>query len=74
MLKSLKHGHSLPYSEAWKVLQILLNLAGLWLPVAALFSPPLQSLLDVGLVTKLTAALATTNAYLTLATSPKIGV
>lgn len=74
MFNSLKFGQSLPNSDLWKLLQVLLNMIAIWLPVVALTNPELQLLLDAGLITKLTTALAATNAYLTFATSPKIGV
>jgi hypothetical protein len=74
MLNAIKYGESLPNSDLWKFLQLTLNIAAVWLPVLALTNPHIQQLLDAGMVTKLTSALATTNAYLTLATSTKIGV
>lgn len=74
MLNAIKFGQFLPNSDLWKFLQLLINIIGIWLPVLALTNPNLQQLLDAGLITKLTTALAATNAYLTLATSPKIGV
>jgi len=74
MLNSLKLGQSLPNSDLWKFLQLTLNLVAVWLPVLALTNPHIQELLDAGMVTKLTSALAATNVYLTISTSPKIGV
>lgn len=74
MVNSLKYGHCLPNADLWKLFQTFLNVAGIWLPVLAFFNPELQKLLDAGFVAKLTAAFAATNTYLTLATSPKIGV
>lgn len=74
MFTSLKFGQVLPNSDLWKFLQLLLNIGAIWLPVLALINPQLQQLLDAGMITKLTAAFAATNAYLTLATSSKIGV
>lgn len=74
MLKALKHGQSLSNVDLWKFLQLLINIIGIWLPVLALINPQAKELLDTGFVAEITTAFAATNAYLTLATSPKIGV
>ena len=74
MLNALKYGQLLPNSDLWKFLQLVLNIVGIWLPVLATTNPQVKELLDAGFIAELTTALAATNAYLTLATSSKIGV
>ena len=74
MLNAMKFGQSLPNSDLWKFLQLTINIIGIWLPVLALTNQQAKELLDAGFITEVTSALAATNAYLTLATSPKIGV
>lgn len=74
MLNALKFGQSLPDSDLWKFLQLLINIIGIWLPVLALTNPYAKELLNTGFIAELTTAFAATNAYLTVATSPKIGV
>lgn len=74
MFTSLKQGYTLNNVVIWKKIQLTINVLVGWLPVAAVFYPQVQDLLDKDLIEKITTALAITNTYLTIVTTSKIGV
>ncbi len=74
MFTSLQCGYSLTNSALWKLLQVVVNILGIWLPVIAFFNPDFGKLITPEILAQVATALAATNAYLTIATSAKIGV
>jgi len=73
-ITALKAGNTLANPGIWKRLQVFINIATLWLPAITLIFPPAQKLLDKDVQNALIQSVALINAYLTTATTEKVGL
>lgn len=74
MFSALKKGNSLENPVFWKKAQLYLTIIGVMLPLAAVLFPSLQVIIDKDILAKTLVQIAAVNAYLTVATTDKIGV
>lgn len=74
MFKSLMLGSKLEKPEFWKKVQLYITMAATLVPVAAAFIPAAQVLIDKDVMGQTLSAVIAVNAYLTLATTEKIGL
>jgi hypothetical protein len=70
----LKKGQSITNPVFWKRVQLCVALLGVLLPPITLLFPAAQVIIDKGVIASTLAAIATVNAYLTVATTDKIGI
>jgi hypothetical protein len=73
-LDALKAGQSLINSGGWKVAQNWMNFAIPVLSIAASFVPGIGSVLTPDVIAGIATAVGGANAYLTTATTDKIGL
>ena len=71
---ALKKGEMLKDPATWKNAQSLVNLGAALIPIAAMMYPPLGAAVESGFADKAIIALGGFNAYLTTATSAKVGL
>lgn len=74
IIKALKAGNELVNAEGWKKAQNWINLAAAGVGIAANFIPGLGAILTPDLVDEAFILLGTVNAYITTATTTRIGL
>jgi hypothetical protein len=74
ILEALKAGQALTNPGAWKVLQNWINLGVAGVGIAATFVPGLSAVLTPDVIAAGAGLLGGLNAYLTTATTTKIGL
>lgn len=72
IITSLKAGNTLSNPKLWKLLQICINISATLAPIISIFYPEFS--LSKEEFMELAAAVASFNAYFTVATTDKIGV
>lgn len=74
IIDALKKGQALAKPAFWKQMQNILNLVGGIAPLLIMFNPGLEHYLNAEVVAAAYVALGSINAYLTVATTEKIGL
>jgi hypothetical protein len=74
LIKILKKGQCVTNPALWKQMQNILNLVGGIAPLLIIFHPGLEHYLNAKVVAAAYGALGSINAYLTVATTDKIGL
>jgi hypothetical protein len=73
-LKVLEKGQVLEDPAPWKVAQNWINIVTALVSIIGIFVPPIHKLLTPDVIEAAVAVVGTVNAYLTTATTDKIGV
>jgi hypothetical protein len=74
LIDALKAGHQLTHSGSWKVFQNWMNLIVPVASIAATFVPGLANIVTPDVVAGVASVLGAANAYITTASSLKIGL